>query len=124
LPIFFFFFGTSSGGAPGLDSIASVPLLPQGFGSVRALISYSSFFRSRVERRSAMHVPARSDFAAQARDLGADFSVWSREPMRRPGACALGFRFKSSCSIFGPRSGMSSCFRTGPVSSLDFPCQS
>jgi hypothetical protein len=71
-----------------------------------------------------MPVPARSHFAAQARDLGADFSVRSHEPMHRSGARVLGFHFKSSCSVFGPRSGLSSCSRVGLVSSLDFSCQS
>jgi hypothetical protein len=32
----------------------------------------------------------------------------------------LGFRFRSSCSIFGPRSGASSCSRAGLVSSRIF----
>jgi hypothetical protein len=32
----------------------------------------------------------------------------------------LGFRFRSSCSVFGPRSGVSSCSRAGPVSSWIF----
>jgi hypothetical protein len=74
-----------------------------------------------------MPVPARSHFAAQARDLGADFSVRSHEPMHRSGARALGFHFKSSCSVSSVRVwglGVSSCSRAGPVSSLDFSCQS
>jgi hypothetical protein len=32
----------------------------------------------------------------------------------------LGFWFRSSCSVFGPRSGASSCSRAGPVSSWIF----